>query len=141
MKKQVMLSICGKQYYADQEPEVIELTTEGTMTKTEKGWDICYMETDLTGLAGVHTSFLVEPERIVLTRSGKLTSQMVFVQGQSHDSLYQMEFGALMITVNATKIESNLSETGGVVDLCYTIEIEQTAAGKIEYHLEIQTKE
>ena len=99
------------------------------------------METDLTGLAGVHTSFLVEPERIVLTRSGKLTSQMVFVQGQSHDSLYQMEFGALMITVNATKIESDLSETGGVVDLCYTIEIEQTAAGKIEYHLEIQTKE
>ena len=50
MKKQVILSICGKQYYADQEPEVIELTTEGTMEKTENGWDICYVETELTGL-------------------------------------------------------------------------------------------
>jgi uncharacterized beta-barrel protein YwiB (DUF1934 family) len=138
MKIPVMLTICGKQYYADQEPETIELTTEGTMEKTPNGWDICYMETDLTGLAGVHTSFLVEPERIVLTRSGKLTSQMVFVQGQSHDSLYQMEFGALMITVNATAISSRLTQTGGVVDLSYTIEIEQTAAGKIEYHLEIK---
>ncbi len=138
MKIPVMLTICGKQYYADQEPETIELTTEGTMEQTTNGWDICYTESDLTGLAGVHTSFLVEPERIVLTRSGKLTSQMVFVQGQSHDSLYQMEFGALMITVNATAISSRLTQTGGVVDLNYTIEIEQTAAGKIEYHLEIK---
>lgn len=138
MKIPVMLTICGKQYYADQEPETIELTTEGTMEQTTNGWDICYTESDLTGLAGVHTSFLVEPERIVLTRSGKLTSQMVFVQGQSHDSLYQMEFGALMITVNATAISSRLTQTGGVVDLSYTIEIEQTAAGKIEYHLEIK---
>ena len=138
MKKQVILSICGKQYYADQEPETIELTTEGTMEQTTNGWDICYTESDLTGLAGVHTSFLVEPERIVLTRSGKLTSQMVFVQGQSHDSLYQMEFGALMITVNATALSSRLTQAGGVVDLSYTIEIEQTAAGKIEYHLEIK---
>ena len=138
MKIPVMLTICGKQYYADQEPETIELTTEGTMEQTTNGWDICYTESDLTGLAGVHTSFLVEPERIVLTRSGKLTSQMVFVQGQSHDSLYQMEFGALMITVNATAISSRLTQAGGVVDLSYTIEIEQTAAGKIEYHLEIK---
>ena len=140
MKKQVILSICGKQYYADQEPEVIELTTEGTMEKTENGWDICYMETELTGLAGVHTSFLVEQDRITLTRTGKLNSQMVFTEGQSHDSLYQMEFGALMITVNATKIQAELGEQGGTVDLCYDIQIEQTAAGKIEYHLEINAK-
>ena len=138
MKIPVMLSICGKQYYADQEPEIIELTTEGTMEQTLNGWDICYTESDLTGLAGVHTSFLVEPGRIVLTRSGKLNSQMVFAQGQPHDSLYQMEFGALMITVNATAIRSRLTQAGGVVDLSYTIEIEQTAAGKIEYHLEIK---
>ncbi len=140
MKQQVMLSICGKQYYADQEPEVIELTTEGTMEKTTAGWDICYVESDLTGLAGVHTSFLVDTDKVTLTRTGKLNSQMVFVQGQPHDSLYQMDFGALMITVNATKICADLSEQGGTVDLCYDIQIEQTAAGKIEYHLEIKAK-
>ena len=140
MKKQVMLSICGKQYYADQEPEVIELTTEGTMEKTENGWDICYVETDLTGLAGVHTSFLVEGDKVTLTRTGRLNSQMVFVLGQPHDSLYQMDFGALMITVSATKIKADLSDGVGTVDLCYDIQIEQTAAGKIEYHLEINCK-
>jgi hypothetical protein len=31
MKQNVVLSICGKQYYPDQEPEVIELVTDGTL--------------------------------------------------------------------------------------------------------------
>ena len=140
MKKQVMLSIVGKQFYGDQEPERIELTTEGVMKRTDGGWEICYTESDLTGLDGVNTSFLVEKDQITLTRSGKLSSQMVFRLGKSHDSLYQMEFGALMITVCATKLSWNITEDGGTVDLTYGIEIEQSAAGIIEYHLEIKSK-
>lgn len=141
MKKQVVLSICGKQSYAGQEPDMIELVTDGTMEELCTGcWEICYEETALTGMEGVSTSFLVEPEKIVLTRSGKLNSQMVFRQGIPHDSLYQMDFGALMLSVTASKIDSDLSENGGTVDLSYSIEIEKTAAGNIDYHLQIQPK-
>ena len=67
MKIPVMLSICGRQNYIDQEPEVIELVTEGTLENTGAGWEIRYEESDLTGLAGASTSFLVEPEKITLT--------------------------------------------------------------------------
>ena len=141
MKKQVVLSICGKQTYAGQDPEVIELVTEGTLEELTTGcWEICYEETALTGMEGVSTSFLVEPGKIVLTRSGKLSSQMVFREGIPHDSLYQMEFGALMLSVTANKITSVLSAEGGTVDLSYGIEIEKTAAGMIDYHLEIKSK-
>ena len=89
-------------------------------------------------MEGVTTSFLVQPGNIVLTRSGKLHSQMVFQLGIAHDSLYQMDFGALMITVCATKLQADLTENGGTVDLEYTIEIENTAAGTIDYHLEVK---
>jgi len=141
MKKQVVLSICGKQSYAGQDPEVIELVTDGTLEELTTGcWELCYEETSLTGMEGVFTSFLIEPEKIVLTRTGKLNSQMVFKEGVSHDSLYQMNFGALMLTVKAQHISYTLNEKGGCVDLTYSIEIEQTAAGTIEYHLEITTK-
>ena len=58
MMKTVVLSIRGQQHYADQEPEVIELVTEGTLEKTEQGWSISYEESDLTGLEGVKTTFL-----------------------------------------------------------------------------------
>ena len=136
-----MLSIQGRQNYADQEPEVIELVTEGTMEFTNGGWDISYEESALTGLEGVTTTFRVEPGKVILTRTGKLNSQMVFQKGVSHDSLYKMEFGALMITVQATYIFFDIVPDGGMIDLSYTINIENTEAGTIDYHLDIRAKE
>lgn len=136
----VILSLRGKQSYMDQEPDVIELVTEGTMEFRDGGWDICYEESELTGLAGVTTLFRVERDRIILTRTGKLNSQMIFQEGSWHDSLYEMEFGTLMITVCATRIIVQLDDHGGVIDLIYDIEVEQSAAGQVDYHLEIRAK-
>ena len=140
MKKGVMLSVRGRQVYADQEPDVIELVTEGTLEFRDGGWDICYEESELTGLQGVTTLFRVEPDKIILTRTGRLNSQMVFQKDVRHDSLYQMEFGALMITVCANRIVVHLDENGGIVDLTYGIEIEQSTAGEVDYHLTIVPK-
>lgn len=140
MKREVILSIQGCQRYVDQEPEVIELVTAGTMEFRDGGWDICYQETELTGLAGVTTTFRVEPGKVTLTRTGKLNSQMIFQEGQSHDSLYRMDFGALLMTVRANSVFFDIVPDGGVIDLTYEIEIEHSAAGVIEYHLDIRAK-
>jgi len=140
MKTEVVLSIQGRQNYADTEPEVIELVTEGTMEFRDGGWDICYEESALTGLEGVTTTFRVEPGKITLTRTGRLSSQMVFQQGVAHESLYQMEFGALLLTVQATFLYFDIVPDGGVIDLSYTIDIENSAAGTIDYHLDIRAK-
>ena len=141
MKHRVILDICGTQRYQDQDPEVIQLTTEGVMELQDGGWNIRYEESDLTGLKGVTTTFRVEPDRVILTRTGNLYSQMVFQQGVAHESLYQMDFGALMLSVCATFMYYDITPAGGVIDLQYSIEIEQTAAGVIDYHLDIRTIE
>jgi uncharacterized beta-barrel protein YwiB (DUF1934 family) len=120
-----------------QEPDTIELITEGTMEFRDGGWDISYEESDMTGLAGVTTTFRIEPDQVILTRTGALNSQMIFRQGVPHDSLYQMEFGALMIRVCATNLFYDITPQGGIIDLIYTIEIENTEAGEIDYHLSI----
>lgn len=140
MKFPVMLSICGRQAYMDQEPDVIELITEGTMEFCDGGWNICYEESDLTGLAGVVTTFRVEHDKIKLSRTGRLSSEMVFQEGISHSSLYQMDFGALQITVCATRIFAQLGEGAGMIDLVYNIDIEQSATGTVDYHLEISPR-
>lgn len=140
MKKDVVLHICGKQFYEGQEPEVIELVTEGAIQCIGDGWEICYEESSLTGMEGVTTMFRVEPDKITLTRTGKLHSQMVFQIGVLHESLYRMEFGTLMITVCATKMGYSIDEQGGTVDLTYGIDIEQSAGGVVEYHLDIRAK-
>ena len=136
----VVLSIRGTQKYPDQDPEVIELVTEGTMVFRDGGWDISYEESALTGLEGVTTTFRVEPGKVILTRTGKLNSQMVFEKGVPHESLYQMEFGALMITVEATFMYFDILPDGGTIDLSYAISIENTEAGVIDYHLDIRAK-
>ena len=139
MKQKVMLTIRGTQYYEGAEPEVIELLTEGTLEQTEQGWIICYEESQLTGMEGVTTTFFVEGDKLTLKRTGKLQSEMVFQVGMLHESLYQMEFGALLITVCATKMNHHITQDGGVVDLTYGIDIEQSAGGIVEYHLDIRT--
>lgn len=140
MKIPVMLSICGRQAYMDQEPDVIELVTEGMMEFRDNGWDISYEESDMTGLSGVTTTFRVEKGKITLCRTGRLFSEMVFQEGVSHSSLYQMEFGALLITVCAKRIFAQLGEGVGTIDLVYNIDIEQSATGTVDYHLEITPK-
>ena len=140
MKNNVVLSIRGRQTYGDEEPEVIELVTEGTMVYRAGGWDISYQESALTGLEGVTTTFRVEPDKIILRRTGKLQSEMIFQQGVAHDSLYQMSFGTMLMTVKATFVFFDIVEDGGTIDVSYNIDIENTAAGVIDYHLDIRAK-
>ncbi len=140
MKKAVLLTICGKQYYPGQDPEVIELVTDGTLEYRDGGWDICYEESELTGMAGVTTTFRLEQGTVILERTGRLQSQMIFRLGIPHESLYQMDFGALLLTVCAQLIEASINDDGGTVDLQYAIAIENSDAGLVEYHLEVRPK-
>ena len=140
MKQEVTLAIKGCQTYQDQEPEIIELMTDGIMEFRNGGWDISYEESELTGLAGVTTIFRVEPGKVTLTRKGTLDSQMIFQENVVHESLYQMPFGALMLSVKATQVFIDIVPDGGVIDLSYNISIENSEAGVIDYHLDIRAK-
>ena len=136
--KKVLLSIMVKQAYRDQEPETMELVTEGTMDFADGAWNISYQESDLTGLQGVTTTFRVEPDKVTLIRTGPLRSTMEFRIGESHDSLYQMEFGALMLTVTTRHLFFDILPEGGCIDLVYDIEIEKSEGGTVDYHLDIR---
>ena len=136
----VVLTIRGRQLYDDQEPEVVELVTEGTLEKLDDGWNISYEESALTGLEGVKTSFMLQPGKITLSRTGRLQSQMVFQVGVLHESLYRIEFGAMLIGVCAVDLDYHMNEDGGTVELAYRIEIEHSAGGIVEYFLDVKKK-
>ena len=140
MKQEVVLRIRGRQSYDGQEPDVIELVTEGAMEFTDGGWNISYEETELTGMEGVTTTFRVEPGKVTLRRTGKLRSEMVFQEGVRHESLYQLDFGALLMTVTARQVFFDIVPDGGVIDLSYSVDIENSAAGLVDYHLDIRAK-
>ncbi len=140
MKKEAVLKILSIQHYDRQDPDTIELTTTGTLEYVDGGWEICYEETEMTGLEGVSTTFRLEPGQVTLRRTGRLRSEMIFREGQIHESLYQTEIGVLMLTVFAKMIEADISESGGTVDMVYSVSVENNEAGLVEYHLDVETK-
>lgn len=142
MKQDVMLSICGIQRYEGQEPDKIELMTVGTLEAlAEDTWLVTYEESELTGLTGTSTTFRVRPGRVELSRAGSLESSMIFEEGVQHDSLYQMEFGALRVSVCAKKIRCSLTEAGGSIQVLYSIGIEDDTMGTVEYRIEVQPRD
>ena len=140
MKQSVVLSILGRQSYLGQEPDEIELVTEGVLENQGGTWLLSYEESDLTGMSGVTTTFIVEPDKVSLKRTGRLNSQMVFQEGVVHESLYEVEFGALMISVCASRVMADICCDGGMIDLVDAIELEQSAVGTIDYDLDIRPK-
>ena len=64
---------------------------------------------------------------------------MRFVRGQTNDSLYDMGFGVMMISVVTEDMTILLNEHGGVLDLEYRVEVEHALCSRNHYHIEIQT--
>lgn len=134
----VLLEIRGMQHGEDDEPQAIELTTEGTMAKADDHYSISYPESALTGLEGVTTTFDVWPTRVVLTRTGSLNSRMVFEQGYLDSSLYDVGFGALLLEVKASRVDVHLTDEGGSFHIDYRVTIDKNATGRISYHIQVK---
>ncbi len=135
-----LLDIKGVQKYHDQEPDVIELTTEASLTGEDGVLFLRYAESDLTGLKGTDTTFELRSDRVILRRTGAVSSEMIFAPGEVHQSLYNTEEGALLITVRTTAVEDEMTLTGGSLHVSYEITIEGLGMGRIDYWLKVRPK-
>jgi len=140
MKQEVLITLRGTQTIPGEKPETVELMTRGTMTGRNGKFAISYVETELTGTAGVVSTFLIlNPHRVVLTRDGPIKSRMVFVEGVKDESIYDLGFGSLLLGVYTRKIEVDLSETGGRLFIDYSVEIEQSQTSRNSYEILVET--
>lgn len=138
MEKPVLLTIVSIQRFEDDTPETTQLVTEGLLRVEDGAMELSYAETELTGLKGTQTGFRIEKDRVCLSRSGALESRMTFIEGQEDLSLYDMGFGALMISVRTERICCDLNENGGRLTVSYTIVIEEEATGAVTYEITVQ---
>lgn len=139
MDKSVIISIRGTQNYEDNEPDCIELVTEGRLGDFgDGGYTLSYQESELTGLGGTLTTFQVESNCITLMRVGEVNSQMVFQLGRRHFSMYDTPYGALSVGVNTKKMKSTLTEKGGDIEIDYAIEIDHALAGENVFRINVR---
>ena len=139
MTDNVIISIKGKQLYAESAPEEMELVTSGTLKRDGAGgYTVSYQETELTGLEGTVTKLHIKDGQVTLLREGSINSQMVFEEGRRHLSMYETPYGALSIGVNTRRMRSTLGEAGGDLEIDYAIEIDNLIAGQNLFRMNVR---
>ena len=139
-KLPVLLTIRGEQYFDDIDPDSTELMTEGVMEVLENGFRITYEESELTGMEGTTTTFDVQGRRVILSRTGKVNSQMVFEEGKQHTSMYETPFGELAVDIQTSTLRHTLSERGGLMEIRYSIAVEHTVTGRNCFKIRVKRK-
>ena len=138
MEKPVIISVRGTQQSNPEEKEdVMELVTQGVLTRDEGGYTLTYQESELTGLEGTTTTFLVEKDKITLRREGSINSEMIFQVGQRHLCLYETPYGGFMLGVNTQRAWSDLDQTGGSLSIRYIMEVENERVGENSFEIHV----
>ena len=137
-EKAVLLTVVSRQQFQQEKPETTKLVTQGVLRSIDGSFELSYAESELTGLSGTTTTFRIEPSRLLLTRTGGVSSQMLFVPEQENASLYDMGFGALLVTVRTQELTVKLNENGGSITVRYAIAIEEETTGQISYRITVR---
>lgn len=138
-KKEIILFVKGEQSYDGVEPEVTELITEGTMTIGDGGEIVLeYEETELTGMEGTNTRFIVHPDAVELTRTGMVESHILFERGKRNSSLYETPWGTMMVDVATTQLAHRLGEKGGVMEIGFTIAVNHQVTGENRFKIRVK---
>jgi len=141
MSNNVILSIKGTQHYEGEEDnDVVELVTLGTLQRDERGLTISYEETELTGMEGTTTKVRIEDDgpRVTLLREGRINTQMIFQIGQRYLALYETPYGALSVGVQTQRLKNTVSENGGDLEIDYNVEVNNLQTGRNLFRLNVK---
>lgn len=137
MEKKVMISICGLQCQDDEEPELIEFVTEGTLSQSEEtGITLCYDESEILGETGIMTRLSVLPDKAEMTRTGPVSAHMVFETDKRHLGCYETPFGTISVGITAAAIEDCLESQGSLV-IHYQMDVDHrvVSSHSLEIHV------
>ena len=142
MTDNVIISIKGRQLYAESSPDEMELVTSGTLLWDDQGGcTVSYQESELTGLEGTLTTIQVDGEQVTLLRVGEFNSQLVFQEGRRHLSVYNTPYGAMEIGVHTRHLLAELNDQGGDIEVDYSVEVDHALAGRNIFRINVKEAE
>ncbi len=136
--KKVLISIKGFQSAQHSDEESFELVTDGEYNLNDGIVEFSYMESELTGYAGMKTSFVVEPDRVVLTRAGGLNGEMIFTEGRKHHFVYETTYGSLTMGVDTQSITQELNADGGNLEIHYAIDVDNIVMSRNSFKINVK---
>ncbi len=138
--KDVMITVESRKEDADGDIESMSFVTEGTLGCGDGQCKIVYQESEVTGMDGTTTTLQVEKGSVLLIRHGTLSSLLVFEKGKTHHSEYETQFGAVQIGVTARRVDVDMTDEGGKVQIDYTLEYNGAQGGRNSISLDVRPR-
>lgn len=123
MDKKVILTITGSRRSLKGEDKTVELITVGRLYKENEIYCIEFEESLMTGLNGTKTIITVEQDRISLERCGLHQTHLVFEKGKKYINCFNTPFGIQKLGIYPIKINSDMDESQGRLNLKYQLDI------------------
>lgn len=142
MQENYLISIVGKQY-VDGEKGEIQMTTLGSYVTKGKNRFIMYKEYDEDNPGSRITSILkIEGnQKVTLIRNGGQNSRLILEKGQRHMCHYDTGYGSMMVGVFANRINTDLTDTGGKLEVSYSLDINSGLTSINEIFINIKEAE
>jgi len=105
----------------DGDPEINIFTTDGTLTVGDRGMRLSFEEEN-EGQKTTSALYLLK-EKLLLQKRGAIESDMTFREGEESTSIYKVGPYSFDMLIRTKRIRSSLSESGGEVQLIYSMNI------------------
>jgi uncharacterized beta-barrel protein YwiB (DUF1934 family) len=135
MKKKILLTIKGNHLSTKGQNSSIELITEGCLFEKDGAYHIEYEESEISGMEGTTTKFSLQDNSVIMQRSGSNPSLFMFEQGKKYINSYSTPAGSISMGIYPTKVEHQLGEEEGKLDLKYQLDIDGIHTGVNELML------
>lgn len=121
MKKNALISIISKQ--DDDESNKIEVVTPGNFYKKDDSYYAVYDETTITGMEDTTTTLKIGTDEFSLIRMGSTSTKMNFIEKNEELVLYNTPYGTMEIEINTRKLNIDVNDEGGNIDVIYNLSI------------------
>lgn len=141
MTKDVLLTISGLQFAAEQEAEQLELITSGDYYKRNGKHYIIYDEV-VEGFEGsTHNVIKLGDEFLEITKKGVSNVHMVFEKNKKNVSYYYTPYGSLLIGIDATNVQVEETEHDINVNIKYALDVNYEHLADCHIKMNIKSKD
>lgn len=138
LNNEYIISIEGKQV-VDNQQDIIKLTTLGTYLKKGNTRYIVYDEYENENtpinknIIKIHNS-----NHITLIKSNNARSRLILKKNERHQCHYNVGSYFMILGVYTNKININLDDNGGTVEVTYTLDINSTVTSYNKIYIKIR---
>lgn len=141
MKEDYAVTVIGRQIYGGEDQGEVRLSALGTYREKDGKRFIMYKEYDEEDAKTYRTSLLVvDGEMVTMSRSGTST-RLILEKGRRHLCLYDTVFGSMTVGIYTSRLDVDLGDRGGTLDIEYTLDIDSSMSSEQTLHIDVDPVE